>query len=208
MEDKKEFLSIDTTAGIAPKKYELLPIYNDKNPNLRIKSVPFNFEKPQLDAQELAIRLDMTMRAYGGVGLAAIQCNIPLRVFALACDIVAFNPTILGLTEETKREKEGCLSFPGIFLPITRPIGVQLEWYDEKGVKHTQEFTGLTARTILHEYDHLEGILFTGYVGNLTIQMARKKRDKMIKRHERAKKQGLLLSDPKRIIHPVGHQSE
>jgi peptide deformylase len=198
MEEQRQILTIDTAAGLEPKKLEPLPIYTDSLPALKIQSLPFNFDAPQLNAEEFALQLMMTMKMYNGLGLAAVQCNVPLRIFALACDIVCFNPTILAVTEEVERDKEGCLSFPGIYIPVTRNKGVKLEWYDHKGVRFEQEFTGLTARTILHEYDHLEGIVFTKYVGSLTMQMAKKRRKKLLKRYERAKN-NRPLSDKLRI---------
>ena len=187
-QETKEILRIDTAAGLEPKKLlEPLPVYNDKLPALMLKSLPFDFATPQIDPEELALRLTVTMKMYGGIGLSAVQCNILLRVFSLYCDenIVCFNPTILGLTDETSYDKEGCLSFPGIYLSIRRPVGVKLEWYDKKGERHEGEFSGLTARAIIHEMDHLEGILFTKYVGSVTMQLAKKRRKKMIKRIER-----------------------
>lgn len=181
--DPTDIVNIDTTAHMV-KKGKLLTVYGD-GPVLSTISAPFNFEHPQTDPIELAESLHMTMKKYGGVGLAAIQCNIPLRVIVLDCDIVCFNPRIIAVSDEPSREKEGCLSFPGLFIPVTRPMEVNLTWQDAKGIQYEQTFTGLTARVILHELDHLDGIVFTQHVGNLTLQMAKKKKQKMMKKIQR-----------------------
>ncbi len=179
-----EVLRIDTTEGLEPKKkLEPFQIYNEHFPGLKAVSADFNFENPQMNPEELAQRLMLTMKMYGGIGLAAIQCGLLLRVFALGCDIVCFNPKIISVSEDTNREKEGCLSFPGLFLPVTRANSVTLLWYDEKAQLHQKEFTGLTARTILHEYDHLDGKVFIDYVGKgLNYQIAKKKQKKLFKK--------------------------
>ena len=133
--------------------------------------------------------METTMRHYGGVGLAANQVGLKLRVFVMAGSesYTCFNPSILQCSDTTKRDKEGCLTFPGLFLPVTRPDWIDARWFDISGKEQNMRFSGLTARVFCHELDHLNGIVYTSYVGNLTLQMAKKKREKLFKKIERIK---------------------
>ena len=192
IETKDGVFTIDTEKELVKQEeiYDLLPVYTNKvlyniEPLFKTISEPFNFDAPQYDPRKLAGQLQRTMKEYKGIGLAAIQCNIPLRVFALACDIVCFNPVIVSTSETKKEQKEGCLSFPGLFFPVLRPEDVVLKWYDHEGKESQAYFEGLTARVILHEYDHLEGIVYTSLVGSLTLDLAQRRRKKMFKRAKR-----------------------
>ena len=168
-------------------KGKILTIFKDSYFTLKEKSNEFDFSNPQLDSMELAMSLLKTMEQYQGLGLAAPQCGIQLRVFALRDGTVMFNPKILETSNEEDyiRMKEGCLSFPGLLIPVTRPNKVLVRWQNVDGIVHEAQFSGLSARVILHEYDHLEGILFTEKVGNITLQMAKKKLQKLKKKIER-----------------------
>lgn len=174
-----------TPPTIVQKKYDPLPLYNDKNPMLALRQEAMDLGKLSADLIEVCNRLLATMNQYGGLGLAAPQCGLALRLFVMSGGIVCINPRILTASIETLREKEGCLSFPGLYLPITRPRTIEVEFYNEFGVKKTQTFTGTTAKVFQHETDHLNGIVFTSLVGNLTLQMAKKKKQKLFKRMER-----------------------
>jgi peptide deformylase len=180
-----QMLTINTERGLGQTNTgKILPVYNDQHPALRQMSFTFNFETPQVNPHELAADLLTTMESHKGLGLAAPQCGISLRVFALASGTVCFNPQIINAEGEV-RMKEGCLSFPGLLLPINRPEVVTLSWYDVNGEKKEETFSGITARCILHEFNHLNGILFTDLVGNLTLSMAKKKRAKLVKKIQR-----------------------
>jgi peptide deformylase len=183
----KEFTyNTESAPGIVPvKKYDPLPLYNDKNPMLALVQDPIDPNNLPKDLIEVCNRLLATMNQYNGIGLAAPQCGIALRLFVMAGGIVCINPRILTASIETLREKEGCLSFPGLFLPVTRPRTIEVEFYNEFGVLKQQTFTGTTAKVFQHETDHLNGIVFTSKVGNLTLQMAKKKKKKLLKRTER-----------------------
>jgi peptide deformylase len=170
---------------IIKKNVELLPLYNDTNPLLAKKMPEVDFTNPPQDLNELAERLLATMSHYGGVGLAANQCGVPCRMFVMGSGIIVINPKILTTSEEMARDREGCLTFPGLTLPIQRPEKITVEFYDLSGAKQTFEYGGVTARVFQHEYDHLEGKVFTSKVGNLTLQMAKKKRQKLFKKIER-----------------------
>ena len=99
-----------------------------------------------------------------GIGLAGPQIGILDRIFAVhvAGDIprVFINPSIIETSQETMKFEEGCLSITGIYTDVVRPKAVKIQAWNEKGRPFTMEASGIMARVILHEYDHLEGILF------------------------------------------------
>jgi peptide deformylase len=182
----KEFTyNTSTPPTIVQKKYDPLPLYNDKNPMLAQRQEAMDLNPLPVDLIETCNRLLATMNQYGGVGLAAPQCGIPLRLFVMTGGMVCINPRILTASIETLREKEGCLSFPGLYLPITRSRTIEVEYFNEFGVQKHETFSGATAKVFQHETDHLNGIVFTSLVGNLTLQMAKKKKQKLFKRMER-----------------------
>jgi peptide deformylase len=109
-----------------------------------------------------------TMIKYDGVGLAAPQIGLDLRLAIVDIDdesgtIEMMNPRILKTTGE-QTGPEGCLSFPGIYGEVKRPFYVKIEAFDRKGRKYTLEAEDFLARAIQHEIDHLDGILFTSKV--------------------------------------------
>jgi peptide deformylase len=170
-------------------EYELYSIADRFDPSLLTKPDPFYFEdsnehsRTPVIARNLAVSLLETMKENYGVGLAANQCGVPLRVFVMGSEGVGyafFNPEIIETTGETSFE-EGCISFPGLFLPIRRPETVKLKYQDMNGVAQEKTFSGFSARIILHEYDHMEGILFTSKVPNLILDRQKRKVPKNLK---------------------------
>ena len=122
-----------------------------------------------LDRKFLSRTLIESMIHHNGVGLSANQIGISERAFAMVRDIeyneiiVCFNPRIIkSYTEEVKME-EGCLSYPGIFLKITRPKKIIVKYEDVDKKIHKLKLDGLSARIFLHEYDHMEGINYLQY---------------------------------------------
>ena len=119
-----------------------------------------------------------TLKEAKGLGLSAVQIGITKRVYIVdlsAVDIteklrVFINPEILETTDEAEYE-EGCLSFPGIYQKITRPGKVKVKAFDVDGIEFELNVSGLAARAILHEYDHLEGKLFIDHMSSLTKTM-------------------------------------
>jgi peptide deformylase len=129
-----------------------------------------------------------TMYYSSGVGLAAPQINKSVRIFVMDSMQIfenmdeeekleypgdegikqAFiNPTIVGFNGKEFPYNEGCLSIPKVREDVVRPGDVTIEWFDEKFKPHKATFTGITARVIQHEYDHLEGKLFIDYLSPL-----------------------------------------
>lgn len=123
--------------------------------------------------ERLAADLFDTMRAEEGVGLAANQVGVLRRLFtyevpeldarpAAAGAIV--NPVLLGRSDDEQEGDEGCLSFPGLFYPLKRPLTVTVAHRDLEGAQHEVELTGFLARVWLHEMDHLDGVLFIDHL--------------------------------------------
>ena len=99
-----------------------------------------------------------------GIGLAGPQVARPLRLFVTNVEgdkpRVFINPEIVLTSQEMVAIEEGCLSLPRLYLDVIRPESVRVQAWNEKGRPFTVETDGLLARVILHEYDHLEGVLF------------------------------------------------
>jgi peptide deformylase len=133
-------------------------------------------EVEDFDGSLAALANDMfdTMRAKDGVGLAANQVGILKRLFTWEVDLgeeepdlvggAVVNPVLLDSSEELQEGDEGCLSFPGLFYPLDRPLRVEVAHQDLHGDDHTVQLEGFLARVFLHEMDHLNGILFIDHL--------------------------------------------
>lgn len=187
-----EILKINTEDNSAKiEDVKPYPLYDENSSLLKVSLPNFDFVNPEVDPKELSSRLKLTMKLYGGIGLSANQCGLPYRVFVIGHEdvsIVCFNPRVVSESSSKKRDKEGCLSFPGLFLSIERPDTIEVEYENENGVTKRQTISGLTARCFLHELDHMNGIRFVDRVGGASIMMARKKQTKFIKSIERKNK--------------------
>jgi peptide deformylase len=190
---KKEFkISTDVATNVATKDYEPLVVFTDKHPLLGQKLPLFDFQNPPMPPDEIVGRLKVTLKQYSGLGLAANQCGLPFRVFALSAGddvLVCFNPRIKAVSETKSDFTEGCLSFPGLYLKVNRPHEIEVEFEIQNGTTHSAKFSGLTAHCFQHELDHLNGIKFTKYAGKTAIHMARKKQSKILKTYIRKKHQ-------------------
>jgi peptide deformylase len=121
----------------------------------------------------LAADMAETMAAASGVGLAANQVGVLRRLFTYFDPEVAgqpedagavVNPVLLGSSTDIEVIDEGCLSFPGLFYPVERPLGVHVRHQDLHGDEHEVEITDYLARIWLHEMDHLNGVLFIDHL--------------------------------------------
>lgn len=113
---------------------------------------------------KLVKQMVQTLRLNNGLGLAAPQVGEPVRLFVIELDYdlyVMINPVIKNFSKDKVEMEEGCLSFPGVFRQIKRSKKVTVSYWDQAGKKQTLKARGLLARAIQHEYDHLDGILFT-----------------------------------------------
>jgi peptide deformylase len=190
-----EILTIDTAVAAGLKQpepqVEPLQVFNDKFPMLSIPIPEFTGTLPNTSMTHLVRRLKMTMKLYSGLGLAANQCGVTERVFVIGTDqfqMACINPKVLAVSDEIVKENEGCLSFPAFFLSLARPKWIDVEFTDENGETKQTRLDGLTARCFLHELDHLNGVKFDSYVGPASIQQAKRKQEKLIKKIVRRKK--------------------
>jgi len=166
------------------KTFSLVP---ETDPILTEVLPEFDFNNPPVNPNEFASTLVDTCKKYEAYGLSANQCGFKYRVFVCGAgdDYVAFfNPKIL----ETKGEvhmSEACLSFPYLGLSITRPAELIIEYQDFTGTTKTGHYVGMTARCILHELDHMNGIVYTSKAKPLALQSGLKKRNKIMKMVEK-----------------------
>tara|TARA_B100000900_G_C20337654_1_gene616870 strand:- start:31 stop:690 length:660 start_codon:yes stop_codon:yes gene_type:complete len=142
------------------------------------------------DRAELAESMFATMKKYGGIGLTCNQVGLPFNMFVLGdhpglengLKMACFNPMIISSSEETTVMKEGCLTFPFVFLAITRPRKVVVKYTDEKGDLQEGHLDGMFSRIFQHEYDHTVGKNFTDYASKLKLDRAYKKAEKQMDR--------------------------
>ncbi|MFN7088516.1 MAG: peptide deformylase [Candidatus Paceibacteria bacterium] len=120
-------------------------------------------EKPTPEIRMLVKKMRKIMKQADGIGLAANQIGLPLRLFVAEVNnkfYAVLNPKITKLSKEKEIMEEGCLSFPAYFGPVSRAKKIILEGMDAYGKKIKISATGLLARVFQHEVDHLNGILF------------------------------------------------
>jgi len=178
-------------------------------PDPRLKTVSAPVEKFDDELKTLTADMFETMYAANGIGLAAIQVGVPLRLLVIdlqpedpdaepeECHAhgghvhthqpvkneprVFVNPEILAPAEEWTTYSEGCLSVPEIYADVDRPKTCRVRWQDLEGNVHEEEMEGMLAVCIQHEMDHLNGILFIDHLSRLKRQMALKKLEKLRK---------------------------
>ena len=148
---------------------------------LRERIEEFDFDNADIDPKELEKNLIDFMFKHGGIGLAANQVGLKYRVFVMGhpdhpeLARAFFNPIVVKNTETFNDMEEGCLSFPNIYVKIKRPTKILAKWQNSHGQWEEGEFTGYDCKCFLHEYDHLEGIVFKDRVSNLKWALAIKK---------------------------------
>ena len=191
-----DIFTIDTEEGIVKEKEEIvepLPLFDESHPMLLQRIPEYDVSRlPNPVLGKLIKRLKMTMKLHGGIGLSANQCGIFERVFVLGANDAIWaciNPKIINASPDLIRDKEGCLSFPGLALGVERHSWVEAEFINEECKVVQMRFEGLTARCFQHELDHMNGIKFTSKVKPLALQMAKKQQQKLIKKIMRLKKQ-------------------
>jgi peptide deformylase len=158
---------------------------------LRTPPPEFDFENPPEDPKEIAKNLSEAMDKFGGLGLSANQVGLPYRLFIMKTmhegdkepeNVAYFNPELTRVSQETELLKEGCLSFPDIFLMIKRSKTIEFKYQDVDGKEQTAVLEGVGARCVQHEIDHLNGILFLQRASKLKIERALKSRSKVRKK--------------------------
>lgn len=154
----------------------ILPIIAYGHPVLRTKAEDITKDYPGL--KELISNMYDTMNNAAGVGLAAPQIGLPIRLFitdgskfdedeVLDFKQVFINAKMISSEGEEWKFNEGCLSIPGIREDVSRQPRLTIKFLDENFKEHTRSYSGIAARIIQHEYDHIEGILFTDHLSVL-----------------------------------------
>ena len=162
-------------------------ILTEPNPVLRQISKPL--DKVEIEEQKLMDDMLETMYYAKGIGLAAIQIGVPLRIIVMDISkdennkkpMFFVNPVIKNKNSNFSTYEEGCLSVPNQFAEINRPSTCEVEYLDYFGNKKKIKAEGLLATCIQHEMDHLEGILFIDYLSKLKKSMIIKKLSKQKK---------------------------
>jgi peptide deformylase len=191
----------------------VLPIVLAPDPRLKTKSEPVE----TIDESILTLLDDLldTMYAANGVGLSAVQVGVLKRVIVVDTEwgspryeeegggditidpdtakegnpIKMINPEIIATSDDEASYNEGCLSFPGQFSEVTRPEKITVKYLDENGDERILQADGLLSTCIQHEIDHMNGVVFVDHV-------SRVKRDLILRKMKKAKKQELLPDYP------------
>lgn len=173
--------------------FMLLPIIAYGHPVLKRKAEVINKDYPKL--LELINDMFETMYNANGVGIAAPQIGLSIRIFIVdtnpfsedeslsdedRSELKSFkktfiNPEILDENGDEWSFEEGCLSIPNIRESVLRQESIKIQYFDENFNKHIESYNGLLARVIQHEYDHIEGILFTDKLSSFKKQLLKKK---------------------------------
>jgi len=157
-----------------------LKLIPETSPILLQECKEFDFSNPPYDPKEFAQSLHDVMVKNDGLGLSANQVGEPYKVFVIRVDndkpFAIFNPKIVDVSERELIMKEGCLSFPLLFLSVKRPDGIRIRFQTETGEIVTERFIGMTARIALHEFDHMNGKVFTQKASSFETQRALRKR--------------------------------
>ena len=171
---------------------EICTLIESTNPLLRIKLSECSSD---LDREKVESQLIDSMKHYQGIGLSANQLGIMERVFVMYSDvkkgeiISCFNPKIITQSDTEVVIEEGCLSYPGLWLKVKRPDGIEVEYEDKNGELQSKAMFGLECRIFLHEYDHMEGTDFTKKVSKIKLDRAKKRQSKMLKKSKLLKNQ-------------------
>ena len=178
------------------KELKLIP---PTDPRVQSAIAPFNNDMLKdegfKDRKELSEAMFDTMKKYGGIGLSANQVGLPFNMFVLGdhpdiekgLKMTCFNPMILTSSVEEETMKEGCLTFPFVFLSITRPRKVVVKYEDENGDLKEGSLDGMISRVFQHEYDHMLGKTFVDGVSKLKLDIAYKKAEKMMDKYKKKK---------------------
>lgn len=170
----------------------ILPIYLYGQPVLRKKAQDISPEYPKL--KELISNMFQTMYEADGIGLAAPQIGLDIRLFVIDLAPLAedneeyasfkkvfINAEIEEYSDEKVSYQEGCLSLPGINEPVSRSEKIKIKYLDENFVSHEEVYDGFKAICIQHEYDHIEGIMFIDKISAIRKQLIKSKLNNLIK---------------------------
>jgi len=165
--------------------YELI---DEASKVLRTPPPEFDFENPPEDPKEIEKNLADAMERFGGLGLSANQLGLNYRVFVMKTadqgTVAFFNPEITKASQDTDLMKEGCLSFPDLYLMIKRSKEIEFKYQNADGEEKVLYLNGLGARCVQHECDHLNGVLFLQRASRLKLERALKSRPKERRKRE------------------------
>ena len=171
----------------------LLKLLPPSDPKVRSAIAPFTDdmlkEHDFKDRKELSEEMFKSMARYGGIGLSANQVGLPFNMFVLGnhmslengLKMICFNPMIVSTSEETIMMKEGCLTYPFLFLSIKRPRKCVVKYTDENGDLKEGNLDGMISRIFQHEYEHMLGRNFTEHVSKFKLKRAEEKAKKQFK---------------------------
>ena len=170
----------------------ILPIYLYGQPVLKKVAEDINADYPNL--KELIENMFDTMHHASGIGLAAPQIGLAIRLVVVDLDVISedepefkdfrrvyINAHIVETSDETDTMEEGCLSLPGIHEKVTRPSRIHVKYLDENFVEHDEWVDGFPARVMQHEFDHLEGKVFSDRLSPLRRQMNKNRLNNLVK---------------------------
>ena len=180
------------------KELKLIP---PTDPRVQTAIAPFTDdmlkEHDFKDRKELTESMFTCMKKFHGIGLTANQVGLPFNMFVAGdhqsiekgLKLAMFNPVIMTESEDKVLMKEGCLTFPFLFVNISRPRKVTMKYEDENGDLKEAQLDGMMSRVCQHEYDHQAGILMVQKVSKLKLDMAYKKAEKEMEKWKRYQKQ-------------------
>ena len=183
--------------NIKEKEKKVFPLIPPSDPRLLMQVAPFMDDTLEqfgfADRKELSKVMYDNMAKYGGLGLSANQLGLPYRMFVMGGHPQiedgkvrsVFNPMVNDVSPESISLKEGCLSFPFLFLSIKRPKWCSVRYTDENGEEVEETLHGMSARIFMHESEHMNGYVFTDLVSKLKLERAEKSKQKMIKEIKR-----------------------
>lgn len=170
----------------------ILPVYLYGQPVLRKQAEEVPRDYP--DLKQLVVNMFETMYHADGVGLAAPQVGLSIRLVVIDADVVGddcpeckgfkralINPVFLERSEEQISIEEGCLSLPGIHEKVSRSKRIRVKYYDENWEEHEEEVEGFAARVVQHECEHLEGHVFIDNISAIRRQLNKGKLNSIIK---------------------------
>jgi peptide deformylase len=187
--NRERWLRLPVDAAAATdylKTMPIKPLVILPDPILRDVSKPV--ERVDEAVRRLAADMLETMYDAPGIGLAAIQVGVPLRMLVMdlskeepRAPQIVINPEILTSSDARNVHEEGCLSIPDYYAEVERPAAIRLRYLDDQGVQQEMEADGLTATCLQHEIDHLNGILFIDHISRLKRDMVVRKFRKLAK---------------------------
>jgi len=178
------------------KELKLIP---PSDPRVQTAIAPFDDamlkDEGFKDRKELTEKMYELMKKYGGIGLSANQVGLPFNMFVMGdhpslengMKMTCFNPMIISSSEEEVVMEEGCLTFPFVFLKITRPRKVVVKYTDENNELKEGQLDGMMSRIFQHEYEHMLGRTFVEHGSKLKLDRAYKRAEKLMDKVQKEK---------------------